>query len=112
MGKENDNKNSLPVQPEQYYAKAVYRTEWDSGETVIESGCTVDLLDRKIVNISEERVIDSPYSEEDVDDFVEILDGQYVEFPNGKIYPVIEEGMMGGYVDYGDESVIPFELSD
>ena len=107
-----ESRDSVAIQHGQYYAKAVYRTEWDSGETVIESECVVNLLERRIVSISEERVIDSPYSEEDVDDFVELLDGQYVEFPNGETYPVVEDGMMDGYVDCGDEAVIPFELSD
>lgn len=32
-------KDSAPVQQGQYYAKAIYHTEWDDGNTTIENEC-------------------------------------------------------------------------
>ena len=93
-----------------YHARAVYVSQWDGGETTIESKCVVDLAERKIISISDKRTIYSPYSVEDVDDMVENLDRQYIVLPNGAEYPVVEEGFLNGYETCGGEEKIPFEL--
>lgn len=112
MGKhKEDKKDSAPVQQGQYYAKAIYHTKWDDGSTTIESECVVDLLNREVVSISQERDIDSIYSDEDVDDLSTVLDAQYVIFPDGETYPVVEDDTFDGVV-CGDEVKVPFKLKD
>lgn len=93
-----------------YHARAVYVSQWDGGETTIESKCVVDLAERRIIRISNKREIYGPYSEDEVDGAVECLDRQYIVFPNGVEYPVVESGYMDGYETCGKEEKIPFEL--
>lgn len=70
--------------------RATYITEWDDGETILESPCIVDLLSHKIIHIGNRRIIQSPYSESELDDNIEILDKQYIQFKDGTIADVVD----------------------
>ena len=66
-----------------YCARAKYVTEWDDGETILESPCKVNLITHEILHIGKRKIIQSPYSNRNLDDCVENLDEEYVKFPDG-----------------------------
>lgn len=88
-----------------FTTKATYVTEWDDGETVLESPCEVNLLSHEIISIGQRSIIQSPYTEENVDDFVESLDEEYIRFGNGEIADVIDKNEDFTYAEY---DVAPF----
>lgn len=68
---------------------ATYVTEWDDGQTIITSKCQVDLLTHTVTSISTTRHIQSSLPHNQIDDCIEILDSQYILFPDGTSFPVI-----------------------
>ena len=69
--------------------RALYVTEWDDGETVLESPCKVDLTSHEIIHVGKRRIIQSPYTDTELDDNIEILDAQYIQFPDGTTADVV-----------------------
>lgn len=89
--------------------RATYITKWDDGRTVLESPCIVDLVSHEIIHIGNRRIVQSPYSPSELDDNVEILDEQYIQFKDGTTADV---------VDYDDDwsfrhkdGIAPFYIS-
>jgi hypothetical protein len=70
--------------------RATYVTEWDDGETVLESPCIVNLLTHEITSIGKRKIIRSSYSNSNLDDNVEILDREYIRFSDGTEIDVID----------------------
>ena len=97
--------------PASYRIRAKYGSVWD-GETTIESSCLIDLITREIIEVSvDDREIEGPYSEGEGGDAVECLDVQYVELPDGRIYPVITDEDPIEYIESDDgNEEIPFVL--
>ena len=69
--------------------RALYITEWDDGETVLESPCKVNLITHEIVDVGKRKIIQSPYDNDELDDCIEILDEQYVKFTDGTVSDVV-----------------------
>lgn len=70
--------------------RAKYVTEWDEGETVLESSCKVDMLSHEILHIGNRKIIQSPYKNSELDDCVEELWEEYVKFPDGSCADVVD----------------------
>ena len=85
--------------------KAKYITEWDDGETIITSNCKIDVLNHTIIQISSKRKIESPIANDLIDDTIEILDSQYILFPDGTTFPVINKNDTWTFSEYEQ---IPF----
>lgn len=69
--------------------RATYITEWDDGRTVLESPCIVDLISHEIIHIGNRRIVQNEYTPSELDDNIEILDKQYVQFKDGTIADVV-----------------------
>lgn len=69
--------------------RAKYVTEWDDGETVLESPCKVNLITHEVLHIGRRKIIQSPYTNSQIDDCVESLDEEYVRFPDGTCCNVV-----------------------
>ena len=89
--------------------RATYITEWDDGRTVLESPCIVDLVSHEIIHIGNRRIVKSEYLPSELDDNIEILDKQYIQFKDGTTADV---------VDYDDDwsfrhknGIAPFYIS-
>lgn len=89
--------------------RATYITEWDDGRTVLESPCIVDLVSHEILHIGNRHIVQSEYAPSELDDNIEILDKQYIQFKDGTTADV---------VDYDDDwsfrhknGIAPFYIS-
>lgn len=69
--------------------RATYITEWDDGRTVLESPCIVDLVSHEIIHIGNRRIVQSEYTPSELDDNIEILDKQYIQFQDRAIADVV-----------------------
>ena len=88
--------------------RAKYITEWDGGETVLESPCKVNLVTHEILSIGKRKVIQSPYSNKELDDCVEVLDEEYIRFPDGTCCDVVP--YTGEWSFNDKEGIAPFYL--
>ena len=70
--------------------RAKYVTEWDDGETILESSCKVNMLSHEILHIGNRKIVQSPYKNSVLDDCVEILSEEYVKFPDGSCVDVVD----------------------
>ena len=90
--------------------RATYVTEWDDGETVLESPCKVNLITHEIIQMGNRKIIQSPYTNRELDDNIEILDEQYIRFPNGTECYVVDEEEYWSFKDMN--GIAPFYLGD
>lgn len=70
--------------------RVIYITEWDDGRTVLESPCIVDLVSHEIIHIGNRRIVQSEYTPSELDDNIEILDKQYIQFKDGTKADVVD----------------------
>ena len=79
--------------------KATYVTEWDDGETVLESPCKVNLIKHEVLHIGRRKIIQSPYTNSQIDDAVESLDEEYVRFSDGTCCNVVDRDAEWSFSD-------------
>ena len=86
--------------------KAKYVTEWDDGETVLESPCKVNLITHEILSIGKRKIIQSPYTNRTLDDNVECLDEEYIQFADGTCCDVVDYETIWSF--YETNGIVPF----
>lgn len=87
---------------------ATYATKWNSGKTMVKMPCIIDIIERKVLYVSNEKKIISPYDNEHDAFGYGICEGVYVIMPDGTEYPVVENSSFSGYADYDGKKVVPF----
>lgn len=79
--------------------RATYVTEWDDGETVLESPCKVNVFTHEVLHIGRRKIIQSPYTNSQIDEAVESLDEEYVRFSDGTCSNVVDRDVDWSFED-------------
>ena len=87
---------------------ATYVTKWNGGKTMVKMPCIIDIIERKVLYVSSEKKITSPYDNERDAFGYDVCEGVYVIMPDGTEYPVVGNSSFSGYADYDGKKVVPF----
>lgn len=92
---------------DKYIIDAKYVTIWDDGDTIIESECRLNLITHSIIEIGKREIIKSPYNENIIDDFIDILEEEFIVLSDGsKIYVTDKNDT----IHLSDYNIIPFVI--